>query len=216
MEKAVTDTGWRGSPDVWLSAAYEALLETGVDSVKIQLLAKKLKLSRASFYWFFEDREQLLAGLLSRWREKNTDTLVKKANAYADNLAEAILNVCDCWFDSELFDSRFEFAVRSWALQSSDILAEVQSADQARMKALAEMFHRFGVQELDADVNARAIYLIQIGYISMQSKENILLRMKRMPRYLRLYTGQMPEKKDMDRFYSRHGIDAAAVEAYQE
>ena len=68
MEKAVTDTGWRGSPDVWLSAAYEALLETGVDSVKIQLLAKKLKLSRASFYWFFEDREKLLAGLLSRWR----------------------------------------------------------------------------------------------------------------------------------------------------
>lgn len=216
MEKAVTDTGWRGSPDVWLSAAYEALLETGVDSVKIQPLAKKLKLSRASFYWFFQDREQLLDGLLSRWREKNTETLVKRANAYADSLAEAILNVCDCWFDSELFDSKFEFAIRSWAIQSTEIQAEVQKADQARMKALTEMFVRFGTHELDADVRARAIYLIQIGYISMQTRENKLLRMKRMPRYLALYTGQMPEQKDMDRFFSRHGVDATEVEGYHE
>jgi AcrR family transcriptional regulator len=140
MEKAVTETGWRGSPDVWLSAAYEALLETGVESVKIQPLAKKLKLSRASFYWFFQDREQLLDGLLTRWREKNTETLVKRANAYADSLAEAILNVCDCWFDSDLFDSKFEFAIRSWAIQSTEIQAEVQKADQVRMKALTEMF----------------------------------------------------------------------------
>ena len=216
MEKAVTDTGWRGSPDVWLSAAYEALLETGVDSVKIQPLAKKLKLSRASFYWFFQDREQLLDGLLTRWREKNTETLLKRANAYADSLAEAILNVCDCWFDSELFDSKFEFAIRSWAIQSTEIQAEVQKADQARLKALTEMFLRFGTPELDADVRARAIYLIQIGYISMQTRENKLLRMKRMPRYLALYTGQMPEQKDMNRFFSRHGIDAAEVEAYHE
>ncbi len=28
-------------------------------------LAKRLGLSRTSFYWFFEDREQLLAALLS-------------------------------------------------------------------------------------------------------------------------------------------------------
>lgn len=216
MEKAVTETGWRGSPDVWLSAAYEALLETGVESVKIQPLAKKLKLSRASFYWFFQDREQLLDGLLTRWREKNTETLVKRANAYADSLAEAILNVCDCWFDSDLFDSKFEFAIRSWAIQSTEIQAEVQKADQVRMKALTEMFIRFGTNELDADVRARAIYLIQIGYISMQTRENMLLRMKRMPRYLALYTGQMPEQKDMDRFFSRHGVDAQQVEDYHE
>jgi hypothetical protein len=50
----------------------------------------------------------------------------------------------------------------------------------------------------------------------MQTRENILLRMKRMPRYLALYTGQMPEQKDMDRFFSRHGVDAQQVEDYHE
>lgn len=70
-----TETGWRGSVELWLSAAHDALLEGGVDAVKIMPLAKKLKLSRASFYWFFQDREQLLAALLKHWRDKNTGNL---------------------------------------------------------------------------------------------------------------------------------------------
>ena len=40
------------------------LLESGVDSVRISPLAKKLGLSRTSFYWFFKDREELLAALV--------------------------------------------------------------------------------------------------------------------------------------------------------
>ncbi len=129
MEQTLKDSGWRGSPDLWLGAAYETLLESGVDAVKIMPLAKKLNLSRTSFYWFFKDREELLDALISRWREKNTGNLIKRADAYAETLAEAMLNVFDCWLDSEVFDLKFEFAVRSWALQSPEILAEVRQAD---------------------------------------------------------------------------------------
>ncbi len=95
-----------------MEAAYQALLESGVDSVKILPLAKKLNLSRTSFYWFFKDREELLAALVSRWREKNTGSIVRQSQAYAETLAEAMLNVFDCWLDAGLFDNRFEFAVR--------------------------------------------------------------------------------------------------------
>ncbi|MCA1367030.1 TetR/AcrR family transcriptional regulator [Bradyrhizobium sp. BRP14] len=205
MEQTMNDSGWRGSPDVWLGAAYESLLEAGVDAVKIQPLAKKLNLSRTSFYWFFKDREELLNALVSRWREKNTGNLVKRAEAYAETVAEAMLNVFDCWLDSRLFDSQFEFAVRSWALQSTEILAEVQSADQQRLDALSRMFLRFGHDDAHADVRARTIYLVQIGYISMQTKEDIAVRMKRIPEYVEIFTGQVPEQRELDRFFARHG-----------
>lgn len=118
MDQALNDTGWRGSQEGWLEAAYHSLLDSGVDSVKILPLAKKLNLSRTSFYWFFKDREELLAGLVARWRDKNTGNIVKQSEAYAESLAEAMLNVFDCWLNNDLFDARFEFAVRSWALQS--------------------------------------------------------------------------------------------------
>ncbi|MGZ9719557.1 TetR/AcrR family transcriptional regulator [Rhizobium miluonense] len=205
MDQTLNDSGWRGSQEGWLEAAYESLLESGVDSVKILPLAKKLNLSRTSFYWFFKDREELLAGLVARWRDKNTGGIVKQSEAYAETLAEAMFNVFDCWLDEKLFDSKFEFAIRSWALQSAEILNEVQDADKVRLEALARMFMRFGNSEITADVRARTTYLVQIGYISMQSKENIALRMKRIPEYIAIYTGQAPQQRELDRFYARHG-----------
>ncbi len=205
MDQSVSDSGWRGSQEGWLEAAYSSLIDSGVDSVKIQPLAKKLKLSRTSFYWFFKDREELLSALVGRWRDKNTGNLVKQSEAYAESVAEAMLNVFDCWLDKDLFDSQFEFAVRSWALQSPDILEEVRRADHLRMEALSRMFTRFGYDAVSADVRARTTYLVQIGYISMQSKEDIAVRMKRIPEYIAIYTGQTPQQRELDRFFSRHG-----------
>ncbi|MAA97260.1 MAG: TetR family transcriptional regulator [Stappia sp.] len=214
MDDTTNDSGWRGSRDLWLQAAYQALLEGGVDAVKIQPLAKRLDLSRTSFYWFFKDRVALLDALVSLWRDRNTGNLVGRAEAYAETIAEAMLNVFDCWLDPELFDSRLEFAVRSWALQSPETLAEVQRADTRRIEALAAMFTRFGHDPAGADVRARTIYLTQIGYISMQTREDAGERLKRIPAYVEIFTGQKPEQRELDRFFARHAsrLDRDAAE----
>ncbi|MFG3594662.1 TetR/AcrR family transcriptional regulator [Bradyrhizobium sp. RDI18] len=206
MDQTVSDGGWRGSEELWVEAAYDSLLDSGIDAVKILPLAKKLHLSRTSFYWFFKDREELLAALVSRWRDKNTGNLVKQSEAYAETIAEAMLNVFDCWLDQKLFDSQFENAIRGWALQSPDILAEVQKADVLRLDALKRMLLRFGHDEMLAEVHSRTVYLVQIGYISMQTREDITVRMKRIPEYVKTFTGQAPEQKELDRFFARHGF----------
>ena len=64
---------------------------------------------------------------------------------------------------------------------------------------------RFGFTETAADVRARTTYLVQIGYISMQSREDIATRMKRIPDYIAIYTGEMPQPRELDRFFARHG-----------
>ncbi|WP_428696314.1 TetR/AcrR family transcriptional regulator [Stappia sp.] len=204
MDQTSKDSGWRGSPDLWLTAAQEALLEGGVDAVKIQPLARTLNLSRTSFYWFFKDREELLDALIARWREKNTGNLVGRTEAYAETVAEAMLNVCDCWLDSELFDSRFEFAIRSWALQSPGIAGEVHRADTQRIEALTHMFLNFGQDAARADVRARAVYLTQIGYISMQTQEDSAERLRRIADYVEIFTGVAPQQRELDRFFARH------------
>jgi AcrR family transcriptional regulator len=205
MEETTNESGWRGSREGWLDAASEALLEAGVDSVKILPLAKKLGLSRTSFYWFFKDREELLQSLVGRWREKNTGSLVQKTLAPALTPAEAMLNICDCWLDSRLFDSKMEFAIRSWALQSDDISADVRKADQERLDALRQMFVRFGLSEVNADVRARTTYLVQIGYITMQTEEDIETRMQRIPDYIEVLTGTTATQAELQRFAARHG-----------
>ncbi|AZV26817.1 TetR family transcriptional regulator [Pseudomonas syringae] len=199
------DSGWRGSVDVWLDAAYEALKESGVDAVRVMPLAKRLNLSRTSFYWFYEDREQLLAALLARWRDKNTGGLVGQCERYAESVSEAILNVFECWLNPALFDSQFEFAVRSWALQSDEVAGQIALADDARINALAAMFRRFGYEPGAADARARTIYLTQIGYISMKTSEDVIVRFRRIPQYVTVFTGKSPKRRELDRFFGQFG-----------
>lgn len=204
----MNDSGWRGSAEVWLDAAYDALVDGGVDAVRIQPLGKRMKLSRTSFYWFFKDREELLAALLERWKAKNTGAIVRQAGAYAESIVEAVLNVSDCWLDRTLFDSQFEFAVRSWALQSPEVSREVEAADGARLAALTDLFARFGYTTDNSDVRARTMYLVQIGYISMNTREPLALRMRRFPEYVEIYTGHRPGPRDLARFHARHNFVA--------
>jgi AcrR family transcriptional regulator len=194
----------RGSADAWLDAAYQNLVETGIDAVRILPIADRVNLARTSFYWFFTDRKSLLDALLERWRQKNTRNLAKQAQAYAESVAEAILNVCDCWLNPELFDSKFEFAVRNWAQQSEEVAAEIVAADQIRLDALKRMFVRFDSDVLAADVRARTIYLTQIGYISMQMVETLETRLARIPSYVEIFCGKRPTIKEFERFSARH------------
>ena len=207
----MAEAGWRGSAEGWLDAAYEILIESGVDAVRIVPLSRKLKLSRTSFYWFFKDREALLTALLGKWRAKNTGSLVKRSGCYAESITEAIFNVFDCWLDPTLFDSKFEFAIRSWAQQSPKVAAAIRAADAIRIQSLADMFIRFKYEPLAADVRARTIYLTQIGYISMKTKEDLATRMARIPEYVEIFTGSAALPRELERFQARHGFVPAGA-----
>jgi AcrR family transcriptional regulator len=203
-DKPISLTGWRGSRDGWLSAGYRALIENGVDAVKIMPLAKTLGLSRTSFYWFFQDRDALLNALLDLWNERTTRPLIDATRHDAATQAGAMLNVIGC-FISDAFDSRLEFAVRSWALQDSAIAERVKDADALRIRALSDLLLSWGHDTMSADVRARTVYLVQIGYISMQSSEDLQTRLARIPSYVEIYTGTSLHPHEITRFNARFG-----------
>ncbi len=200
------DSGWRGSEELWLRAAYEMLIDSGVDAVKVMLLAKKLNLSRTSFYWHFDDREALLDALIRCWQDKNTGNLIAQCERYGETITEAVLNLFDCWIDDQLFDARLDFAIRNWAQQAPELKVILEKADQQRIAAIAAMFTRFGYNDEQADIRAHTIYYSKVGYISMMVDEPRLERMKRMPGYVETYTGHLPSDSEMKRFMSRHQV----------
>ncbi|MDT1061081.1 TetR/AcrR family transcriptional regulator [Paracoccus sp. CPCC 101403] len=204
MERTgASETGWRGSREGWLEAGYQALIENGIDAVKILPLAKGLNLSRTSFYWFFEDREALLSALLEGWEQKTTKPLVDATTHYAESRAEAMLNLMTCFLSPDAFDSRLEFAVRSWALQDEKVAARVKEADELRLAALTRLMESWDVPPMEADIRARTIYLVQIGYISTQTNEDTETRLARIPMYVRIYADQEPEPREIARFNAR-------------
>lgn len=206
MSKAAAQKqrGWRGSEDVWLEAAYEALIEGGVEAVKVMPIAETLDLSRTSFYWHFDDRDALLNALIERWKEKNTGNLIRQTKLFAETITEAVLNLFDCWITPELFDARLEFAMRNWSQSSPEVKAIFEETDARRVEALRAMFARFGFDAHQADIRANAIYLTQVGYISMKADEPLPERIRRMPAYVQTFTGRAPSQSEIDRFMARH------------
>jgi len=202
-DKAEQDSGWRGSPELWVTAAYEVLIEQGIHAVKIQTLGARLKLSRTSFYWFFKDRSALLAAVIEMWFGRTTKPLVEAAEAYAETETEAMLNLIGCFLSEKTFDARLELAVRGWAIQDVEILARLRAADSLRLEALRRLLERWGHGGQDADVRARAIYLVQIGYFSMQTEETLETRLQRVPNYVEIFTGRRPVDTEMARFQAR-------------
>lgn len=213
MDDAQTDDqaakGWRGSREGWLDAAKVAFVESGLDAVKIQPLAARLKLSRTSFYWFFKNREALLDALLLDWEAKNTGAFVDACTAYAETISEAVLNLIVVFHDLALFDPKLDFAVRGWAHKTDSVMQRVNSADERRLDAIRAMFQRFGFPAEEADVRARTVYLTQIGYISMQVRENSGTRMSRVSEYVKTFCGTAPSASELARFHSRLKFDPA-------
>ena len=157
----------------------------------------------------YRPRKELLAALLSRWKSTNTGNWIKRADAYAESVCEAVLNVFDCWFDDTIFDSRFEAAIRSWAQQSPDIAREAADDDERRVATLTDVFRRFDYKPLAADVRARAMYFTQLGYVSTQPNEDMAVRMSRIAEYVEVFTGARPQKRELQRFFARRNLGTA-------
>ncbi|CTQ54029.1 Bacterial regulatory proteins, tetR family [Roseibium album] len=202
-------SGWRGSREIWIQAAYEALLESGIDAVKVLPLGERLGLSRTSFYGHFSNRDDLLNALIALWQARNTGNLIKRAEDYAETITEAILNVFDLWLLPELFDSRLEFAIRNWAHTDTHLARMLEEADQVRVEAFQAMFERFGYEVQHANIRANTVYQSQIGYISMKKDgpmEPLEPRLKRMPYYAEIFSGQKVTDTEAARFLARHPV----------
>ncbi len=204
-------SGWRGTREIWIEAAYQTLIESGIDCVKVMPLAERLGLSRTSFYGHFSDRDDLLGALITLWQSKNTGNLIKRSEDYAETITEAILNVFDLWILQDLFDSRLEFAVRNWAHADASLAKMLEEADTVRLGALQIMFERFGFEPDYANIRASTVYQTQIGYISMMKdgpSEPLAQRLKRMPYYAEIFCGQPVSEAEWARFLSRHPVEA--------
>jgi len=181
----------------WLRLAGEVLIERGVSHVKVLTLANRLSVSRSSFYWYFQSRKDLLDQLLEGWEGQNTRAVLDHAARPAGNICRAVMNLFECFIDPTQFDPRLDFAVREWARRSPAVRARLDTADEARVKAIREMFLRHGFEETEAFTRARIIYFMQIGYYALVENEPFETRIALLQPYLTAYTSEQPDPAEM-------------------
>ena len=68
----------------WELAALEAFAEQGLAGVGVEPLARRLGVTKGSFYWHFADRDALLAAALRRWEDASTERIIAGVAAVGD------------------------------------------------------------------------------------------------------------------------------------
>lgn len=160
------------TPTDWIDAATEVLVKKGIDSVRIDVLAKGLKVTRGSFYWHFKDREDLLKQLLLAWKETATGQLIDRFERSGAPPIKLLSDLVALPFhgSAAMRSASIELAIRAWARRNEMARLYVFEVDAKRLSYTARCFEALGFSPSDADRRAFIVYSYIIGESLMRTQ----------------------------------------------
>ncbi|HJV26587.1 MAG TPA: TetR/AcrR family transcriptional regulator [Aromatoleum sp.] len=164
MENNLTKTRVQLDRNAWVQAATEVLAEEGISGLRVEVLAKRLKVTKGSFYWHFQDRRDLLIAVLQVWKEGRIRDIVKQTRAEPGRELQQIYHVIDVYSTSRSRrGAMIELAVRDWARRDSDAAAIVAEVDDWRLRCARELFLACGVPMEEASSRCMLLYAYVFG-----------------------------------------------------
>lgn len=152
--------------DDWIKAGFRALTAEGVQALRVEALARGLKVSKGSFYWHFKNLPDLKAAMIGHWREVATFAVIADVGAdTADARAQLQRLVAFATgVDVTDYGGRLvEAAIRAWGLSAPEIAVVVAEVDAVRMDFVARLFVAAGAGKQQAAGFAQMFYATLVG-----------------------------------------------------
>ncbi len=132
------------SRDNWLDAAAGEVAAGGFGQLRVLTLAKKLGVTRGSFYWHFRDHEDLVVSFLDRWRDRRLHELQywKPKGGDVETELREILELLLTDASRNIRRLQVELAVRDFARRDDYAAGLVAEVDAARIAQNCSLFER--------------------------------------------------------------------------
>ena len=154
----------RLSADDWAQAALDMIAEQGVSAVAVEPLARRLGVTKGSFYWHFPSRDALLQAALERWE------LFEQQDVFG-----SLEDVAD---PSERLRALFLLAahevtphiIYSELLKALDhpmVRPVIDRISRRRLDYLIKAFQQAGLQGAAAQHRARLAYAAYVGFLQL-------------------------------------------------
>ncbi len=146
--------------DDWISGAWDMLGENGLDGVRVEPLARRLGVTKGSFYWHFKDRQQLMDALLDRWFSIWDDQMLPDMEEAA-NPADRI------WALFESVVGRVTrgqtVSLRMMSHSDADVARRIEERDAQRLSFLTSQLVEIGFAADEARVRGQVYQTIMTG-----------------------------------------------------
>jgi AcrR family transcriptional regulator len=153
----------------WIAAALNIVAQDGIDGLRIEALAKKLGVTKGSFYWHFKDRRDLIDAVLDDWRAGRVRDIRKQTAAEPGGELAALRHTIDVYAAAKNRKGiSIEAAIRLWARQDSNGLAVVEEVDAERLECTRRLFLALGLPPAEAAARSALLYAYVFGFSMMQ------------------------------------------------
>ena len=160
MADSSASTRPRLDRSAWLDAALDALHDEGIEGVKVERLARRLGVTKGSFYHHFSDRRELLLGMIDRWRSIQEGTVHWFADSRGSEPKQRVHQLLEFILGK---DGRHDVGMRAWARTDDAARRAVEAVDHRRIEYVEEVLGAIGFEGDEARLRARMVYLYQVG-----------------------------------------------------
>ncbi|EME98221.1 TetR/AcrR family transcriptional regulator [Streptomyces mobaraensis NBRC 13819 = DSM 40847] len=138
----------------WIEAGLAALASGGVDSVRVEALAKAMGVTKGGFYGYFADREALLTAMLDAWERESVDDVIARVEREGGDVREKVRLAGQLTFSGDRL-LPIDLAIREWARRDQAVAERLRRVDNKRIQLVRDAL---GVTCADPDeVEARAL-----------------------------------------------------------
>jgi AcrR family transcriptional regulator len=162
----------------WVQAALDILAEQGIDGVRVESLARKLGVTKGSFYWHFRDRDALFEAILDAWRRQATLRIISRLDETMQTSAGRLRQLLNLPFQGPRSEwgANVELSLRLWSRRDPRARATLAEVDQLRLSYIAGLLEDCGHSASDAKARAVLAYaFIRVGTTLVDSSDNATL-----------------------------------------
>jgi AcrR family transcriptional regulator len=153
----------RLSPVDWEQAALEAIAEQGIGAAAVEPLARRLGVTKGSFYWHFPTREALLKAALERWEHIDEEEFlgVEPIKDPRERLRAVFRRT------SREMQSHVVYSALLRALDHPLVQPVMSRVSQKRIDFLTVAYRQLGLARSTASYRARLAYAAYAGFLQL-------------------------------------------------
>jgi AcrR family transcriptional regulator len=150
--------------DMWIEAALKQIGRSGIDGVRVEVLAESLGITKGGFYRRFKDRRALLDAMLETWRRGRIAAIEQQTELGDEEPRERLRSLIRLY--SERLNPEgiaIELAIRQWARSDAAAVAAVESVDDTRLRRVTRLYQAIGLAADEARARAVLVYSFIFG-----------------------------------------------------
>ena len=146
----------------WLRAGLRTLDRTGFDQLKISSLCQSLKVTKGSFYHWFDSKRDYDFSLLAYWQNLFTEEFIRFSES-GDSSREKLTRLIQQCINNMKDDSRLEIEINMWAKQNDEVNVFVLEVYKQRFDYLMGLLNDIYPDKIVAKRHGLILYCLFIG-----------------------------------------------------